>query len=60
MTTLEPPVDDLLRTLAPQVVGVLTRRYGDFAAAEDAVQDAWWTRPGSGRPRACRAVRAAG
>ncbi|MBF9069301.1 RNA polymerase sigma factor [Streptacidiphilus fuscans] len=32
--------EDLLRTLAPQVVGVLTRRYGDFAAAEDAVQEA--------------------
>ncbi|MET9073259.1 DUF6596 domain-containing protein [Streptomyces sp. NPDC004232] len=40
MTTFEPTVDDLLRTLAPQVVGVLTRRWGDFAAAEDAVQDA--------------------
>ncbi len=40
MTTFEPAVDDLLRTLAPQVVGVLTRRYGDFAAAEDAVQEA--------------------
>jgi RNA polymerase sigma factor (sigma-70 family) len=32
--------DDLLRELAPQVVGVLTRRFGDFAAAEDAVQEA--------------------
>ncbi|WP_405015595.1 RNA polymerase sigma factor [Kitasatospora sp. NBC_01539] len=35
-----PRVDDLLRTLAPQVVGVLTRRHGDFDAAEDAVQEA--------------------
>ncbi|MEE1823519.1 sigma-70 family RNA polymerase sigma factor [Streptomyces sp. BE20] len=35
-----PAVDDLLRCLAPQVVGVLTRRYGDFATAEDAVQEA--------------------
>jgi RNA polymerase sigma factor (sigma-70 family) len=33
-------VDDLLRVLTPQVVGVLTRRFGDFAAAEDAVQEA--------------------
>ncbi|MEU8200559.1 sigma-70 family RNA polymerase sigma factor [Streptosporangium sp. NPDC049046] len=33
-------VDDLLRPLVPQVVGVLTRRFGDFAAAEDAVQEA--------------------
>ncbi|MCG5220640.1 sigma-70 family RNA polymerase sigma factor [Streptosporangium sp. KLBMP 9127] len=32
-------VDDLLRELAPQVVGVLTRRFGDFDAAEDAVQE---------------------
>ncbi|MFB7270829.1 RNA polymerase sigma factor [Streptomyces sp. NPDC056244] len=34
------PVEDLLRTLAPQVVGVLTRRFGDFGTAEDAVQEA--------------------
>ncbi|MEV4628521.1 sigma-70 family RNA polymerase sigma factor [Micromonospora sp. NPDC049523] len=33
-------VDDLLRELAPQVVGVLTRRFGDFTIAEDAVQEA--------------------
>ncbi|MFD7611502.1 RNA polymerase sigma factor [Streptomyces sp. NPDC059828] len=32
--------EDLLRVLAPQVVGVLTRRYGDFDTAEDAVQEA--------------------
>jgi RNA polymerase sigma factor (sigma-70 family) len=33
-------VEALLRELAPQVLGVLTRRYGDFATAEDAVQEA--------------------
>ncbi len=33
-------VEDLLRELAPQVLGVLIRRYGDFDAAEDAVQEA--------------------
>jgi RNA polymerase sigma factor (sigma-70 family) len=33
-------VPHLLRELAPQVLGVLTRRHGDFAAAEDAVQEA--------------------
>ncbi|MFD9127592.1 RNA polymerase sigma factor [Kitasatospora sp. NPDC059571] len=33
-------VDGLLRELAPRVVGVLTRRFGDFCAAEDAVQEA--------------------
>ena len=33
-------VEDLLRELAPQVLAVVVRRYGDFAAAEDAVQEA--------------------
>ena len=32
--------ESLLRELAPQVLGVIVRRYGDFAAAEDAVQEA--------------------
>jgi RNA polymerase sigma factor (sigma-70 family) len=35
-----PPAEDLLRELVPQVLGVLVRRYSDFAAAEDAVQEA--------------------
>ena len=35
-----PTVEDLLRELAPQVLGVLVRRFGDFDAAEDAVQEA--------------------
>src|SRR3954447_240307 len=30
----------LLRELAPQVLGVMVRRYRDFAACEDAVQEA--------------------
>ncbi len=33
-------VEDLLRDLAPQVLGALLRRHDDFAAAEDAVQEA--------------------
>lgn len=33
-------MDDLLRDLIPQVLGVLVRRGADFAAAEDAVQEA--------------------
>jgi RNA polymerase sigma factor (sigma-70 family) len=33
-------VDDLLRQLAPQVLGALVRRYGHFEASEDAVQEA--------------------
>ena len=31
---------NLLRDLAPQVLGAVMRRFGDFAAAEDAVQEA--------------------
>ncbi|MGV9212113.1 RNA polymerase sigma factor [Micromonospora sp. RB23] len=38
--TTDPRVEDLLRELAPQVLGVLTRRFGDFGTAEDAVQEA--------------------
>ena len=33
-------VEDLLRGLAPQVLGAVARRYNDFAAAEDAAQEA--------------------
>ena len=33
-------VEHLLRELAPQVLGAVARRHGDFAAAEDAVQEA--------------------
>ncbi|WP_367129633.1 RNA polymerase sigma factor [Saccharothrix sp. HUAS TT1] len=33
-------VEDLLRECAPQVLGAVARRFGDFAQAEDAVQEA--------------------
>ncbi|MET1072383.1 MAG: sigma factor, partial [Umezawaea sp.] len=33
-------VEDLLRVLAPKVLGTLVRRHGDFARCEDAVQEA--------------------
>jgi RNA polymerase sigma factor (sigma-70 family) len=33
-------IDELLRDLTPRVVGTVVRKYGDFAAAEDAVQEA--------------------
>ncbi|HEU4456336.1 MAG TPA: sigma-70 family RNA polymerase sigma factor [Longimicrobium sp.] len=36
----DPKVGRLLRELAPQVLGAVARRHGDFAAAEDAVQEA--------------------
>src|SRR6478752_3731820 len=32
--------EQLLRELAPQVLGAVVRRYGDFGSAEDAVQEA--------------------
>lgn len=38
--TNDRAVHHLLRELAPQVVAALTRRHGDFADAEDAVQEA--------------------
>jgi RNA polymerase sigma factor (sigma-70 family) len=37
---MSPRVEDLLRPLAPQVLGALVRRYGHFDACEDAVQEA--------------------
>ncbi|MEU6231590.1 DUF6596 domain-containing protein [Kitasatospora sp. NPDC047058] len=54
MTGLPHPAEDLLRELAPQVLGALVRRYGVFDTCEDAVQEALlaaalqW--PGSGVP----------
>jgi RNA polymerase sigma factor (sigma-70 family) len=38
--TAERRVEDLLRELAPQVLGLLVRKYGRFDVCEDAVQDA--------------------
>lgn len=43
MAEVQPAIEDLLRTLAPQVLGALIRRYGDFDGAEDAVQEAMIT-----------------
>jgi RNA polymerase sigma factor (sigma-70 family) len=36
----DPATEDLLRELAPRVLGALMRRYGQFDLAEDAVQEA--------------------
>lgn len=38
--SLPSTVEHLLRDLAPQVLGAVARRHGDFDAAEDAVQEA--------------------
>ena len=37
---LDSHTEHLLRELAPQVLGVVIRRFHDFANAEDAVQEA--------------------
>nr|WP_221380801.1 sigma-70 family RNA polymerase sigma factor [Actinoplanes polyasparticus] len=34
------PLEEVLRTAAPQVLGAVVRRYGDFDTSEDAVQEA--------------------
>jgi RNA polymerase sigma factor (sigma-70 family) len=54
VVSIPADLEGLLRDLAPQVLAVLVRRYGDFADAEDAVQEALlaaatqW--PDQGRP----------
>ena len=59
MTDARSDIGHLLRTLAPEVLGAVVRRFGDFAAAEDAVQEALlaaatqW--PREGRPEHPRA-----
>ncbi|HEU4542058.1 MAG TPA: sigma-70 family RNA polymerase sigma factor [Jiangellaceae bacterium] len=51
-------IEDLLRELAPQVLGAVARHFGDFDAAEDAVQEALLTAaqqwPESGVPESPR------
>jgi RNA polymerase sigma factor (sigma-70 family) len=39
-SSLDSTGENLLRELAPQVLGAVVRRFGDFSAAEDAVQEA--------------------
>lgn len=52
MILLDNQWEHLLRELAPQVLGAIVRRFHDFAAAEDAVQEAFieaagqWPREG--------------
>ncbi|WTW96477.1 RNA polymerase sigma factor [Streptomycetaceae bacterium NBC_01309] len=38
--TGQPGIEDLLRELTPQVLGLLVRRHGQFEGCEDAVQEA--------------------
>ena len=40
MASLDGDSEHLLRQLAPQVLGAVIRRFGDFSSAEDAVQEA--------------------
>ena len=56
----EVRLDDLLRQLAPQVLGALVRRYGHFEASEDAVQEALLAAATQWPEPACRRARGAG
>ena len=49
--TADAGVEDLLRELAPRVLGVLVRRYEDFAVCEDARSRRRWSPPRSTGPR---------
>jgi len=40
MSVSDTPIEQLLRDLTPQVLGAVIRRFHDFSAAEDAVQEA--------------------
>jgi RNA polymerase sigma factor (sigma-70 family) len=42
-SVIDASVEHLLRELTPQVLGIVVRRFRDFAAAEDAVQEALLT-----------------
>lgn len=53
-------VEDLLRDLAPQVLGLLVRRYDDFTDTEDALQRLCSLPLLSGRFRVYLSTRAAG
>jgi predicted RNA polymerase sigma factor len=53
----DPRVGDLLRELAPQVLGTLVRRHGQFDACEDAVQGPCSPRRCSGHGRVFPAAR---
>src|SRR4029078_5987539 len=61
---LDVPIEHLLRELTPHVLGIVVRRFRDFAAAEDAVQEAslaaaiQW--PSEGKPENPRARLAPG
>ncbi len=56
--TAAAPIEDLLRQLAPQVLGTIVRRFGHFDLCEDAVQEALLTAatqwPGAGVPENAR------
>jgi DNA-directed RNA polymerase specialized sigma24 family protein len=58
--SLDVRAEHLLRDLAPQVLGIVCRRFGDFAASEDAVQEALIAAAVHGRATACPTARAPG
>jgi len=52
--------EQLLRELAPQVLGAVARRFRDFVSAEDAVQEAMIAAFTNGRKRAFPKILGAG
>jgi predicted RNA polymerase sigma factor len=58
--SLDARAEPLLRDLAPQVLGAVLRRFRDFGASEDAVQEALIAAASNGRARACPTTRAPG
>lgn len=58
MTTTD--TEGLLRQLAPQVLGAVVRRYGNFDLAEDATQEAMLAAVQQWPAMACRTTRNVG
>jgi len=56
----ESGLGHLLRDLAPQVLAAVARRHGDFAAAEDVVQEALIAAAKQWPDEACPRIRGAG
>ena len=52
--------ENLLRELAPQVLGAVVRRFRDFAASEDAVQEALLAARSSGHAKVSPTIRSGG
>jgi predicted RNA polymerase sigma factor len=57
---MQTSLEETLRGFAPQVLGAVVRRFRDFGAAEDAVQEALIAASAQSLGAACRTTRAGG